>query len=94
MTLKLLWEEWRETHPDWMRYATWCRRFRHWRPRRDVTMRQNRRPDERLFIDYTGITTPILVDRVEREAQLFIASMGVSGRLYAEATLSQKIDDW
>ena len=61
-------------------------------------MRQNRRPGgrpgERLFVDYAGMTMPILVDRVEREARLFIASMGVSGRLYAEATLSQKIDDW
>ena len=94
MTLKLLWEEWHETHPDGMSYVTWCRRFRHWRPRRDVTMRQNRRPGERLFVDYAGMTVPILIDRVEREAQVFIASMGVSGRLYAEATLSQKIDDW
>ena len=33
-----------------MSYVTWCRRFREWRPRRDVTMRQNRRPGERLFI--------------------------------------------
>ena len=94
MTLKLLWEEWRETHPDGMSYVTWCRRFRHWRPRRDVTMRQNRRPGERLFVDYAGMTVPILIDRAAREAQVFVASMGVSGRLYAEATLSQKIDDW
>ena len=43
MTLKLLWEEWHETHPDGMSYVTWCRRFRHWRPRRDVTMRQTLR---------------------------------------------------
>ena len=28
MTLKLLWEEWRATHPDGMSYVTWCRRFR------------------------------------------------------------------
>ena len=54
MTLMLLWEEWRETHPDGMSYPTWCRRFREWRPRRDVTMRQNRRPGERLFVDYAG----------------------------------------
>ena len=94
MTLKLLWEEWRETHPDGMSYVTWCRRFRHWPPRRAVTMRQNRRPGERLFVDYAGMTVSLLVDRVEREAQVFVASMGVSGRLYAEATLSQKIDDW
>ena len=91
MTLMLLWEEWRETHPDGMSYPTWCRRFREWRPRRNVTMRQNRRPGERLFVDYAGMTVPVLIDGVEREAQVFVASMGVSGRLYAEATLTQKI---
>ncbi|MDE0418761.1 MAG: IS21 family transposase, partial [bacterium] len=94
MTLKLLWEEWRETHADGMSYVTWCRRFRNWRPRRGVTMRQNRRPGERLFVDYAGMTVPLLIDGVEHTAQVFIASMGVSGRLYAEATLTQKIDDW
>ena len=94
MTLMLLWEEWRETHPDGMSYPTWCRRFREWRPRRDVTMRQNRRPGERLFVDYAGMTAPLLVEGVEHEAQVFVASMGVSGRLYAEATLTQKIEDW
>ena len=57
-------------------------------------MRQNRRPGERLFVDYAGMTVPLLVDGVEHEAQLFVASMGVSGRLYAEATLTQKIEDW
>ena len=94
MTLKLLWEEWRETHPDGMSYVTWCRRFRDWRPRRDVTMRQNRRPGERLFVDYAGMTIPLMLNGVEHKAQLFVASMGVSGRAYAEATLSQKVDDW
>ncbi|MDD9990850.1 MAG: IS21 family transposase, partial [Rhodospirillales bacterium] len=87
VTLMLLWEEWRETHPDGMSYPTWCRRFRDWRPRRDATMRQNRRPGERLFVDYAGMTVPLLVDGKEHEAQVFVASMGVSGRLYAEATL-------
>ena len=43
VTLMLLWQEWRETHPDGMSYPTWCRRFREWRPRRDATMRQNPR---------------------------------------------------
>ena len=94
VTLMLLWTEWRETHPDGMSYPTWCRRFREWRPRRDATMRQNRRPGERLFVDYAGMTIPIMIDGVEHEAQVFVASMGVSGRLYAEATLSQKIEDW
>ena len=59
-------------------YVTWCRRFRDWRPRRGVTMRQNRRPGEQLFVDYAGMTVPLLIDRVEHEAQVFVASMGVS----------------
>ena len=62
VTLMLLWQEWRETHPDGMSYPTWCRRFREWRPRRDATMRQNRRPGERLFVDYAGMTIPIMVE--------------------------------
>ena len=40
------------------------------------------------------MTAPLLVEGVEHEAQVFVASMGVSGRLYAEATLTQKIEDW
>ena len=88
VTLMLLWTEWRETHPDGMSYPTWCRRFREWRPRRDATMRQNRRPGERLIVDCAGMTIPIMIDGIEHEAQVFVASMGVSGRLYAEATLS------
>ena len=65
VTLMLLRQEWRETHPDGMSYPTWCRRFREWRPRRDATMRQNRRPGERLFVDYAGMTIPILIDGAE-----------------------------
>ena len=57
-------------------------------------MRQNRRPGERLFVDYAGMTVPLLIDKVEHVAQVFVASTGVSGRLYVEATLTQKIEDW
>ena len=40
------------------------------------------------------MTIPLFLDGVEHAAQVFVAAMGVSGRVYAEATLSQKIDDW
>ena len=45
-------------------------------------------PGERLFVDYAGETVPLLIYRVEREAQVSVALMGVSGRLYAEAILA------
>ena len=46
-----------------------------------------------MFVDYAGITMPILIDGVEPQARVFVASMGVSGRIYAEATPIQKIED-
>ena len=94
VTLFLLWEEWRETHPDGMSYPTWCRRFREARSRQDVTMRQNRVPGERLFVDYAGTAVPLVIDGRKHTAQVFVAAMGVSGRLYVEATLTQKVEDW
>ena len=95
VTLKLLWEEWRADHPGGMSYPTWCRRFRaRWRSQRAMTMRQVRSPGERLFVDYAGMTVALTIDGVSREAQIFVASLGVSGLAYAEATLTQKIDDW
>ena len=94
VTLKLLWEEWRVSHPAGMSYVTWWRRFQDWRPGRDATMRQRRHPGERLFLDYAGMTVPLLQDGTTHRAQVFTASMGVSGLVYAEATLTQNIDDW
>ena len=58
-------------------------------------MRQNRSPGERLFVDYAGMTVPLLTpDGKKHTAQVFVATMGVSGRLYVEATLTQKVEDW
>ena len=95
VTLRLLWEEWRADHPGGMSYPTWCRRFRQRRRlQRAMTMRQVRAPGERLFVDYAGMTVGLTIDGTSREAQIFVASMGVSGLAYAEASLTQKIDDW
>ena len=46
-----------------------------------------------MFVDYAGITMPILIDGLEHQARVFVPSMGVSGRIYAEATPIQKIED-
>lgn len=94
VTLFLLWEQWREKHPDGMSYPTWCRRFRKARSRQDVTMRQNRVPVERLFVDYAGMTVPLMIGGTTHTAQVFVAAMGVSGWLHVEATMTQKVEDW
>ncbi len=57
-------------------------------------MRQRRHPGERLFLDYAGMTVPLLQDGTTHRAQVFSAGVRVSGLVYAEATLTQNIDDW
>jgi transposase len=54
-------------------------------------MRQRHFAGEKLFVDYAGRTVPILgyggVNAFP--AHLFVASMGVSGCAYAEATRNE-----
>ena len=80
VTLMLLWEEWREAHPDGISYPTWCRRFRAWRPRRDVTMRQNRRPGEKLFADHARMAVPLRLDGQEHPMQVISSICSLSTR--------------
>jgi len=96
VTLFLLWQEYRETHPEGYRYSWFCEHYRKWRGKLDVVMRQDHRAGEKLFVDYAGQTAPV-VDKASgeiREAQIFIAVLGASNYTYAEATWSQGLPDW
>ena len=59
-------------------------------------MRQTHRAGEKLFVDFSGMTVP-LVDRQTgeiRQAQIFVAVLGASNYTYAEALASQGLADW
>lgn len=96
VTLNLLWQEYKEQHPDGYQYSWFCHSYRDWAAHLDVVMRHEHRAGEKLFVDYTGQTVGI-VDRETGEihkAQIFVAVLGASNYTYAEATLSQQIEDW
>jgi transposase len=96
VTLILLWQEYKEQHPDGYQYSWFCHSYRDWAARLDVVMRHEHRAGEKLFVDYAGQTVGI-VDSETGEihnAQIFVAVLGASNYTYAEATLSQKIEDW
>jgi transposase len=95
LTLDLLWQEYREQHPDGYRYSQFCELYRRWRQKLDYSMRQDHRGGEKLFVDYgEGLK---LLDRQNGEAvstELFVAVWGASNFTYAEATLTQQLPDW
>ena len=60
VTLALLWQEYKAEHPEGLQYSQFCERYRVWRQRLDVVMRQTHRAGERLFVDYAGQCVPVV----------------------------------
>ena len=98
VTKQLLWQEYveRNSGGNCYSYSQLCRRYKVWASKLQPSMRQNHIAGEKLFIDYCGPTVQIVnPDTGEcRGAQIFVAVMGASNYTYAEATLSQKLEDW
>ena len=96
VTLRLLWEEYREKEPRGYGYSRYCELYGQWRGRTDLSMRQVHRAGEKLFVDYSGATVPVVDANTGevREAQVFVAVWGASNYTYAEATWSQGLSDW
>jgi transposase len=97
MTRQLLWEEYAQAYPDnHYSYSRFTVLFRRWRQKQQLSMRQTHRAGEKLFVDYCGMTLPIVnPDTGEiRQAQIFVAVLGASSYTYAEATWSQRVPDW
>jgi transposase len=96
VTLQLLWLEYVDKHPDGLGYSQFCSRYRAFARTLGPTMRQVHRAGEKMFVDYSGVTVPYF-DRQsgeEREADVFVATLGASGYIYAEATAGQSTADF
>ena len=96
VTLELLHLEYLEQHPGGYGYTRFCELYRAWAGKRRVSMRQEHKAGEKIFVDYSG-KTPHIVDPQTGErinVELFVAVLGASNYTYAEATLSQRGPDW
>jgi transposase len=96
VTLRLLWEEYQEEHPEGYRYSQFCELYRQYLKKLDPPMRQNHKAGEKLFVDYAGDTVPITDPETGevRQAQIFVAVQGASSYTYAEAQASQEMPNW
>lgn len=96
VTLQLLWYEYKQDNPDGYQYSQFCHLYRQWVNKLDVTLRQQHRAGEKLFLDYAGQTVPIIDPATGEihEAQIFIAALGASNYTFAEATLGQDLPSW
>jgi len=96
LTLQLVWEEYRQAHPDGYGYSRFSELYQRWRRQMDVVLRQEHRAGEKLFVDYAGATIPVYDPQGGplRQAAIFVSVLGASSYTYAEATWSQELENW
>jgi transposase len=97
LTLQLVWEEYRQDHPDGYSYSRFCELYREWVRKLDVVLRHEYRAGEKLFVDYAGDKIPIYdphTGEVDFQASLFVAVLGASSYTFVEATRSQDLSCW
>lgn len=96
VTLELLWQEYRAAHADGYGYSRFCDLYREFCADLEPVMRQTHQPGEKLFVDFAGVTMPIIDPATGevREAQVFVAAMGASSFTYAEVVPSQELWHW
>ena len=97
VTLMLLWLEHKEDFPDGYSYTQFTVHYKAWKRGIDVVMRQGHKAGEKLFVDFPGHKIPIYDARtgqVAHHAELFVAAMGASNFMYAEALVSQELMYW
>ena len=96
VTLQLLWEEYRREHPSGYSYTQFCEHYKRWKAPLEVTLRQRHLAGEKTFLDWAGKTLrwrdPDSGD--EHSAFLFVAALGASGYLFAEAFADQALPSW
>jgi transposase len=103
VTLQQLWLEYREaavqTPPAGgtpYGYSQFCHLYADFREKTDLSMRQVHRAGEKVFIDYSGkqpqIWSPETGEAIDVE--LFVAVLGASNYTFAEATRTQRLEDF
>lgn len=98
MTLSLLWEEYRAGTGarDGFGYSWFCDLYREWAGRLKPTLRQVHPAGERVFVDFAGHTMEVIdgASGEIRRAEVFVAVLGASSYIFAEATWTQSLPDW
>jgi len=96
VTKHLMWQEYFEKHPDGYKLSQFKVHYIRWSNKVNPVMHMNHKAGDKMFVDYAGKTLQI-VDNESGEiidVQFFVAILGASQYTYAEASMSQKKEDF
>ena len=96
VTLQLLWQEYKDIHPDGYQSTQFYDRYGRWKKILSPSLYQVHKAGEKMFVDYAGHTVPVQ-DRSTgriRQAEIFVAVLGASNYTYADASWDQSLSSW
>ena len=95
VTLQLLWQEYKDQHPDGYSYSQFRRHYKdHLNVTPEPRMRRTLPPAEVCEVDYAGMTMPVTTKDGTRQVSIFVGTLPFSTIIYAEATWTQSTEDW
>lgn len=96
VTRQLLWEEYREKHPNGYGYSQFNEHYRRFALTLNPSMRQIHFAGDKLFVDFSGLTMNIYNAKTGETdtAQIFVSVLGASGYTFIHAVLSQNTEDF
>ncbi len=93
VTRRLLWEEYRQSHPEGLGYSQFCALYKEHLKNGDLRLHIPHAPGQELYVDYSG--PKILIEPPGGKpywASLFVAVMGRSSYTFACATPMSPVD--
>ena len=98
VTKMLLWEEYKQKYSDGVQSTQFCEHYNRWSKRINAkpVMHLVHKAGDKMFVDYAGKTLQIIEKESGEiiEVQFFVAILAASQLTYAEASMSQKKEDF
>jgi transposase len=96
VTLMLLWEEYKERHPDGIMYTQFCDRYNKFKKDNDISMHKEHKAGEEVEVDWAGDTMSYVDTETGeiRDVYLFVAVLPASAYPFAYGYEDTKIPSW
>jgi transposase len=96
VTLRLLWQEYRQAQPEGYGYSRFCELYQRWAGTLDPVLRQVHEPGHKMFVEWAGQRVPIdnAQDGSLCAAHVLVAVLGASNQTYVEAFANEQLSAW
>jgi transposase len=91
--LSVLWEEYKQQHPDGYQYSYFCDLFNAYREELNYSMQQEHKAGEKTFIDFGDSPIKIINPQtgIETSTKIFVSVWGASNYMFAQSCFDEKL---